>query len=85
METYLIIAGVALLCGIAIAIIRNPGTLKKIIASSAAGLMMLAVIDLTYAFTGIYIAVSVWTLAAAAILGLPGVISMLFLKIIWNI
>ncbi|CDZ23834.1 putative membrane protein [[Clostridium] cellulosi] len=85
METYLIIAAVALLCGIAIAIIRNPGILKKIIASSATGLMTLAVIDLTYAFTGIYIAVSVWTLAVAALLGLPGVISLLFLKIIWNI
>lgn len=85
METYLMISGAVLICGVFVCIIRNPGILKKITASAVTGIMALAVVDLTTGFTGISLAVSVWTVATAVILGLPGVVSLLFLKIIWGL
>lgn len=85
MKTYLMVAGGVLFCGIIMAVIRSPGILKKITASAAAGLATLAVIDLTSAFTGVHIAVSIWTVATAVVLGLPGIVSLLFLKVIWNL
>lgn len=85
MMTYLMICAAVIICGAIVFMIRSPGTLRKITAGAAAGLMALAAVDLTSTFTGIYIAVSVWTIAVSALLGLPGVISILFLKLIWHI
>ncbi len=84
MRTYWIIAGAALACGLIIAILRKPGFFKRFAASSAVGLSTLAVLHLTEAYTGIGLAFSGWTIAAAGLLGLPGVVSMLALQIIWK-
>lgn len=85
MRTYIIVAAAALACGLLIVVLRNPGILKKIFGSAAAGFAALAAVNLSASLTGVGIAVSVWTIAAAGILGLPGVISMLLLKIFWKI
>ena len=84
-ETYLVIAASALACGLIILMIRTPGFFKRFFASAATGFAVLAAIDLTSAATGIFIAVSGWTIAVAAFLGLPGVISLLLIKAIWHI
>jgi inhibitor of the pro-sigma K processing machinery len=85
MYTYIIIAAAALACGIIIVIIRNPDLLKKFIGSAVAGFAALAAINLTASLTGVGLAVSVWSIAAAGLLGLPGVVSMLMLKIFWGV
>lgn len=85
MQTYLIIAAAVIACGIIIAILRSPSVFKKFIGCAAAGLAALAAVDLTSSITGVFIAVSGWTIAAAGLLGLPGVVSMLIIKIIFNI
>jgi inhibitor of the pro-sigma K processing machinery len=85
MHTYIIIAVAALACGIIIVVIRNPDVLKKFIGSAVAGFAALAAINLTASLTGVGLAVSVWSIAAAGLLGLPGVVSMLMLKIFWGI
>lgn len=85
MRTYIIVAAAALACGLIIAVLRNPGIFKKIFGSAAAGFAALAVVNLSATVTGVGLAVSVWTIAVAGILGLPGVISMLLLKIFWKI
>lgn len=85
MRTYIIVAAVALACGLIIVALRNPGTLKKIFGSAAAGFAALAAVNLSASVTGVGLAVSVWTIAVSGLLGLPGVISMLILKIFWKI
>lgn len=85
MRTYWIIAGAALACGILIAVLRRPGFFKRFAASSAVGLTALAALHLTGAYTGVGLAFSGWTIAAAGLLGLPGVVSMLALQIIWKL
>ena len=85
MGTYLIITAAALACGMIILLIRSPGVSKKFIAGAATGFAALAAIDLTSSFTGIFLAVSGWSIAISAVLGLPGVVSMLLLKIIWKV
>ena len=85
MQTYLIIAAAAIACGLIIMMLRVPGFFKRFFASAATGFAVLAAIDLTSALTGIFVAVSGWTIAVAAFLGLPGVISMLLIKVIWHI
>lgn len=85
METYLIIAAAVIACGIIVAILRSPGFLKKFLGCAAAGFAALAAVDLTSSLTGVFIALSGWTIAATVLLGLPGVVSMLLIKIIWQI
>lgn len=85
MQTYLIIAASALACGVIIMIIRSPGAFKRFIGCAATGFAVLAAIDLTSSITGIFIAVSGWSIAVAGFLGLPGVISMLLIKALWKI
>lgn len=85
MQTYLIIAGAAVVCGILIVLIRSPGAFKRFVGCAAAGFAALAAVDLTSAFTGVFIAVSGWSLAVAGLLGLPGVVSMLVVKMLWKV
>lgn len=85
MRTYIIVAAAALVCGLIIVALRTPGTLKKIIGSAAVGFAALAAVNLSASVTGVGLAISGWTIAVAGFLGLPGVISMLFLKMIWKI
>lgn len=85
MQTYIIIAAAALACGIIIVILRNPGIFKKFIGSAVAGFAALAAINLTASMTGVGLAISVWSIAVAGVLGLPGVVSMLLLKIFWKV
>jgi hypothetical protein len=85
METYLIITAAVLACGVILMIIRSPGFFKKFIGCAASGFAALAVVDLTSSLTGTFIAVSGWSIAAAGFLGLPGVVSMLVIKFIWQV
>lgn len=85
METYLIIAAAAFGCGIVILLLRNPAALKRFAASAAGGLAAFAAVDLTGTLTGITLVPNLWTVCAAIILGLPGVVTMLFLKLIFSV
>lgn len=85
MQTYLIITAAVLACGVILMMIRTPGFFKKFIGCAASGFAGLALVDLTSSFTGAFIAVSGWSIAIAGFLGLPGVISMLVVKFIWQV
>ena len=85
MQTYILIAAAAFACGLIIVILRNPRIFKKLIGGMAAGFAALAAVNLTASFTGIGLAVSFWTIGVAAVLGIPGVVSMIVLKIFWHI
>jgi hypothetical protein len=85
MQTYLIIAAAAIACGIIIMLIRSPGAFKRLIACAATGFAALAVVDLASTLTGVFVALSGWSIAVAGLLGLPGVVSMLLIKVIWQV
>ncbi len=56
--------------------------MKKIMISALMGILSICAINLTTVFTGVSLPVSRLSIAAGAILGIPGVISMLMLKLV---
>ena len=85
LKEYLILAGAACLCGLLIVVLRNSKTARKFVLNSVAGIAALGTVNLTAALTGIGLAVNVWTLLIACLLGLPGVTGVMFLKLIWKL
>ncbi len=61
---------------------RTEHFLKTVALSSLAGLGAFAVVSLLSPLTGVTVAFNLWTLLSSIIVGLPGVISMLFAQII---
>jgi pro-sigmaK processing inhibitor BofA len=84
-KDYIIIAIAACVCGFLILILRSSKTAKGLAINSIAGFAALGVVNLTAAVTGTYIAINVWTIITCALLGLPGVTGMLFLKFLWQV
>ena len=56
--------------------------MKKFMISAIMGILSICAVNLTATFTGISLPISRLSIAAGAILGIPGVISMLMLKLI---
>lgn len=57
--------------------------LKTMGLNSLLGLMILALIDLTGKFTGIYIPINLYTVAGSGIFGIPAVCGFLILQILF--
>lgn len=56
--------------------------LKKFLMSALFGLTALLLIHVTASYTGIYLPLSKLSLAVSGVLGIPGVILMLLLKLV---
>jgi hypothetical protein len=82
MGTYIIIAGAAFACALIILMMRNARAFKKFAISSVGGLAAFGTVNLTGMLTGISLVPNLWTICIAVFLGLPGVIGMMFLKLI---
>jgi hypothetical protein len=82
METYLVIAAAAFGCGLVILLLRSPSALKRFALGAAGGLAALGAVDVLAAATGVALAPNIFTVCAAAVFGLPGVVAMLFAKLI---
>lgn len=85
METYIIIAAAAFGCGIVILLLRNVSALKRWALSAVGGLAAFGVVNLTGLLTGVSIVPNLWTVCTAVILGLPGIVGMMFVKLIFKI
>ena len=85
LKGYIYLAIAAGLCAFLIIILRNTRVLKKLAVSTLGGVAALGAVNLSSAFTGVNLAVNLWTIGAAVILGLPGITTALFLKLIWKI
>lgn len=55
--------------------------LKTLLLSALSGLAVMAAVNLTDSFTGISIAVNGWTVASSALLGIPGVLGLLTVRL----
>ena len=62
---------------------RNKKPLRSVFGGALQGLCALAAVDVAGAFTGVSIGLSVFSLAVSAALGIPGVIALLLLKLIF--
>ena len=82
MKETIIIAVAACVCGLIIMLIRRAGAAKKLALGGIGGLAALGTVNLTGMLTGITLAPNLWTLGAAVLLGLPGVVGMLFVKLV---
>lgn len=86
MDTYYIaIAALAFGCGLIILLFRNTAFLKKFTLSSVGGLLAFGAVNLTGLFTGVSLVANLWTICTAILLGLPGVVGLMFMKIILNV
>jgi len=85
METYMIIAGAAFGLGIIILLLRNTNALKKLALSGVGGIAAFGAVNLSGIFTGVSLVPNLWTICTAIILGLPGVIGMMFVKLILKV
>ncbi|WP_312640793.1 pro-sigmaK processing inhibitor BofA family protein [Hydrogenoanaerobacterium sp.] len=78
-----------LVCGIILAILmlaiyaRTGKPFRCLLGTAVPGVLSLAVINYASFFTGVGLLVNVGTLFTAVFLGLPGVISIFVLKLLW--
>lgn len=82
MQTTVIVAVAAVACGLIIMLLRNKRALGHLALNSAGGLAAFGVVNLTGMLTGVSLIPNLWTIAIAVLMGLPGVVCLLFLKII---
>lgn len=76
--TVLVLSGAALLLFSARS--KKPG--RTMLANTLSGIGTLALVNIASALTGTALAINVWTAATSLVLGIPGVIMMLLLKVI---
>lgn len=85
MREYIILAAAACVCGLLIMILRNSKAAKSLALNSFAGFAALGIVNLTGILTKITLAVNLWSLLIAALLGLPGITGLMFLKFMWQV
>lgn len=61
--------------------VKSGKTLKTLLLSALSGLAVMVAVNLTERFTGISIAVNGWTVASSALLGIPGVLGLLTVRL----
>lgn len=71
--------------GVLLVLLRHRALLKGTLFMATTGLGALAAVNLSGAYTGISIALNPGSVAVAGLLGLPGVVSMLALRLLWGL
>jgi pro-sigmaK processing inhibitor BofA len=64
--------------------IKSRRPVKALVINAFSGIITLILINLTTAFTGIHIPVNWWSVSASAGLGIPGVIGLILLQMIFS-
>ena len=59
---------------------KSKKPIKTLLVSLTVGIVTLTVVNLTAAFTGVSLSINAWTVGGSAIFGLPGVLSMLLIR-----
>ena len=82
---------VLLVCGVFLAVVmlgiytRTGKPVRALFGTAVPGLLSLVAINYASFFTGVGLMVNLTTLLMAVFLGLPGVISIFILKIMWGV
>lgn len=81
---YIVLVVIAALA-VFFAALKSKRPLRTLAASALTGLAALAVVAITGYFTKVSVPINLWSVLCAAGAGLPGVVLMLVMKIVWNI
>jgi len=81
----LIVLAVIAAVAIFLASLKSKHPMKTLLSSALAGLVTLVVVAVSGHFTGVSLAINLWTLGCAAVSGIPGVVLMLAIKLVWRI
>ena len=81
----LIVLAVIAAVAIFLASLKSKRPMKTLLSSALAGLVTLVAVAVSGHFTGVSLAINFWTLACAAASGIPGVVLMLVIKLVWRI
>ncbi|HCA30877.1 MAG TPA: transcriptional regulator [Ruminococcaceae bacterium] len=76
--------GIGLVIAVLIALMRTKRPIRAFVGSGAQGVCALAAVNVVGAFTGVYLGLNAFTGLCCAVLGIPGVISLLVLKLLMN-
>ncbi len=75
-------AGIAL--AVLVALFKTKKPVRSLVGSGAQGVCALAAVNIAGAFTGVSIGLNLFTGIGCVVLGIPGVVAMLVLKLIMN-
>ncbi len=75
--------GIGLVVVVAIALIRSKRPVRGLIGSGAQGLCALAAVNVVGAFTGVSLGLNLLSGLSCLVLGVPGVVALLVLKLIF--
>ena len=86
MFTYILI-GAALICAAAILIcaFKTKHPVRTILISALSGIAVLSIVSITGAFTGVSLPINGWTVGCSGVAGVPGVLLMLVMRMVWDI
>lgn len=69
---------------VAVALFRTGKPVRRLVGSTVQGLCAIGVVNIAGAFTGISVGFNTFTAVCSAALGIPGVVGLLTLKIIFR-
>ncbi len=78
------IVGAAVALAVIVALFRSGKPVRGLVGSSAQGICALAAVNVAGAFTGVSLGLNLLTTLTCVVLGIPGVVTLLFLKLIFN-
>ena len=76
--------GVGMVISVMVALMRTKRPIRAFVGSGAQGICALAAVYLLGTFTGVSLGLNLFSGACCAVLGIPGVISLLIMKILFN-
>ena len=85
MDTIVILAVASVVCVGLIVMLRNTGAWKSLAVNGLGGLAAFGVVNLTGLATGISLVPNLWTIGSAALLGIPGIVGLMFIKLILHV
>lgn len=65
--------------------LKTKKPLKTLMLSALIGIIALVCVNLTSGLTGVMLHINGWTVVTSAVVGIPGVLAMLTLRILWGI
>lgn len=83
MKEIILLAVAAVLCLLAVALLRNARALRRLALSAAGGLAAFGAVNLTGFLTSsaaLTLAPNLWTIGTAVLLGIPGIAGLMFVK-----
>ncbi len=84
MWIFLSILGAAVVLAVGIALLRTKRPVRGLAGSGAQGICALAAVNIAGAFTGVSLGLNLFSGLVCLVLGIPGVIGLLLLKLLFN-